>query len=159
MGKLIGVGPVKNFFPYVPNTLIVQDSSISFRVIRRDSRRVVDEVTVDSILIKPEMCLLDKAPEYREGHWVAIAENGYYWISKEKEPQWRAQEAKNLKQKAARAKDPAVAYDLLKASAHMIQIDIEELTARLNEDKKPGESLDETYQRVKEKIGDNLPKS
>jgi hypothetical protein len=147
--KLVAVGPIQDFFPYVPNILIVQDSDDEYRLIKRDCDIKMNSSSFLESTKLEDVHILSKQVSYRENHWVAIAKNGVYWLKPGMEMGWRQSQAKIFKDMSEKTTDPMDKISYLLVSGHMMQVNLLDFNRKIQQRRINGESIDDVFARLK----------
>lgn len=134
--------------PVVPELLLVESEEGGHRVAKRDGLTApISEELVTTMEKNGELVSRDLG-ERPEGMWPCVRESSVEWFSVRDEERWRASEAQRLLEGSRTATDPVKVIAACEVAAAMAGQDLEGLAAKLREEQKAGESLDEVYSRI-----------
>ncbi len=143
---VVGYGPLTDFFPHVPDLLIVQDELGRRRVISRQG---------DSSLSEERLFAAKKArhcvPEpVRVGKWPMFGKERVEWFALSEERSWRAKRAQEVLGEVSSLKGrPEEALALVRAASALASVDLEKIVREIASLSAPGESLSAAYGRTK----------
>lgn len=144
--KVVAYGPV-HLVPTVPDVLILELGGHVATVRVTGETSNTDPLDVESGLASGNLVALANPETYVDGSWMVIDTSGPKWISKSDLDAWKLKVSEDQIREGAA--DPSDRLSELEAAAALRSIDLQSLIKGLQSQSLPGESMADTFLRLR----------
>jgi hypothetical protein len=151
---IIGYGPVINWYPHVPEFIILQTSTKIIKYSQNGDTLDLTPKLFDDMVSGKQIRLLSKNVEYTNGEWVAIESGSPILIVKielDKIQKWIIDRATKMINESSK-QNPLRSLSTLDIAAKLCGIKLAELTRTLESKRFKSESMEDTLKRIKSEL-------